>query len=173
MGMYGKSMALFYALENHYNLLLYNPDLLIALIKCGCVIPRFIAQKCEISKHKTIAEFIVLEYALGLYDHNSLKLDDIKLFEYYANNLQQHFKSMKELLRDYYFFPIPEVTPSAVFTLYKIMMRDITLFDWLIDVQHLNTKKINDHLIKIVLSNAVPKKTNLILQHLLKKGYRF
>ncbi|KAJ3271049.1 hypothetical protein HDV01_007130 [Terramyces sp. JEL0728] len=171
-GKYGVPLSLFYAYEKEQYIL--NEKLIQMLVEGGSLVPRFLAQRCQ--KSNTQIDHYILQHAQRIYNEKEFNGDDVANFEYLSNDFDLNFNDILGLMQEYSFIPLPELTPTAVIRLLKVIQKDVGVFDWLLNHQGLYIPSINDGLVRMMVTNPPNKeaaKTQFeLLEHLLDQGFR-
>ncbi|KAJ3323072.1 hypothetical protein HDV06_002518 [Boothiomyces sp. JEL0866] len=169
---YGVPLSLYYAYEKEQCIL--DEKLIRLLVEGGSLVPRFLAQSCQ--KSNSQINIYILEHAKRIYNQQEFAGDDVASFEYLSNDFDLNFNDILGLMQEYSFIPLPELTPTAVIRLLKIIQKDIDVFDWLLNVQGLFIPSVNDGLIRMMLTNPPNKEAAEqqfeLLKHVLSHGFK-
>ncbi|KAI8895314.1 hypothetical protein BC833DRAFT_601665 [Globomyces pollinis-pini] len=178
MGLYGRRFVIYYLTKRHLSFFINHSHYFDLFLSHGALIPRFFAQTCyqaslTESNPESIPKNEIMEkvkaLSKSLYTEKELLGNDVQEFEYLSNDLKLNLKNAKVLFYEHHFVPLPELTPSAVFRLYKLSQIDLTLFDFLLT--RIYILDINDSLMRMVLANFSTKNAYL-LKHLIRKGFK-
>ncbi len=106
------------------------------------------------------------------YKPEDLTLNDIQTFEFLGNNLDSLMDQAVTLIREEKFIPLPELTPSAVFRLNEISLRNIEILDYLLATGRIQIKDFNDPMMSSVIGQLPKPEAVAHMNALISRGFR-